>query len=191
LGLPDDAAAFDARTAPASRTFDVAVREAREADIAAMREVDRRAAQLSGTDPGYEYCAPAGVRDVAGRQRALAAGKTFVAKVADAVIGFAMIEPLDGEAHLVEIDVDPIFQGKGAARRLIEEAGVWAKSKGLLAMTLTTDRDIPRNAPFYARLGFVAFEPEPDRPGRRAIIQREKDGGLPLRPGSQSGRRCK
>lgn len=176
---------------PLNALPNLVIREAHAGDVAAMRKVERRAAWLFEAISGYEFCATADVRDVTEHQRVLAAGKSFAAEVSGAIVGFAMIEPLDGEAHLIEIDVDPDYQRQGLARRLIDAACAWARSQSLPAMTLTTHRDIPWNAPFYARLGFVAFEPEPDRPGLRAIIQREMDGGLLLRPGSRCGRRCK
>ena len=45
------------------------------------------------------------------------------------------------------------WQGKGIGRRLIACVAD-RPAKGLASLTLTTFRDVPWNAPFYARLGF-------------------------------------
>lgn len=162
---------------------DFVICPARPADIEAMRRIERRAAALFAATPGYEFCVTAALRDEAEHQHVLAVGRTFLALAEDgAPAGFAMLQPLDGEAHLVEIDVDPDYQRRGLARRLIEEACAWAVSRSLRAMTLTTYRDIPWNAPYYARLGFVAFEPDADRPSLLEVIKREKDWGFAFAP---------
>ena len=46
------------------------------------------------------------------------------------------------------------WQGKGIGRRLIACVADQARKRGLASLTLTTFRDVPWNAPFYARLGF-------------------------------------
>jgi predicted GNAT family acetyltransferase len=46
------------------------------------------------------------------------------------------------------------WQGKGVGRQLIACAVEHARKLGLTSLTLTTFRDVPWNAPFYARLGF-------------------------------------
>jgi len=44
---------------------------------------------------------------------------------------------------------------------MIRACGIDAGNAGFSALTLTTFRDVPWNAPFYARLGFVEIaEPE-------------------------------
>jgi GNAT superfamily N-acetyltransferase len=163
--------------APAEPIIRIAV----AADIEAMRALERRAAEKFGT-AGYDFCATAEVRDVSEHLRVQSAGATFVAIVGDEIAGFAMTEPLDGEAHLIEIDVDPAHQSRGLGRRLIEAVEQWALHDGLAAMTLTTYRDVPWNAPYYARLGFGVFEPGPERSGLRATIAREAAWGFAFAP---------
>lgn len=158
------------------------IRPATGADIDAMRAVERRAAQLYLT-VGYDFCATGPIRDLDEHQRVIANGVTFAAEAAPgALAGFAMFEPLDGEAHLVEIDVDPPFQKQGLARRLIAAGERWAAAKGFDGLTLTTYRDVPWNAPFYHRLGFVEFEPGPERIGLLDTIERETGWGFAFKP---------
>lgn len=54
----------------------------------------------------------------------------------------------------------------------LEEAGVGGHHR----LTLRTSADVPWNAPFYARLGFV--ESEPDTPFLRGLVDVELRHGL-------------
>ena len=54
--------------------------------------------------------------------------------------------------------------------------------EALIEVTLTTFRDVAWNAPFYARLGFMAFEPGPERPMLQAIILEESMAGFGRMP---------
>lgn len=83
--------------------------------------------------------------------------------------------------HIDEVDVLRPFQGQGLGRRLIDTATAWARAHGLAALSLTTFRNVPWNAPFYARLGFT--EPaDADLPAslRQALLY-EAARGLPDR----------
>ena len=52
----------------------------------------------------------------------------------------------------------------------------WARASGLAAVTLTTFRDVPWNAPFYRRVGFeVVDDPTP---GLAAVRAAERAEGL-------------
>lgn len=158
------------------------LRPAREADIPAMRAAEQKAGELFRT-VGYDFCADGPNRDPEEHLRVIAAGVTFVAETPSGeVAGFAMFEPMDGEAHLLEIDVVPDCQRKGLARRLIAAGEEWALAKGFDGMTLTTYRDVPWNAPFYRRLGFVQFEPGAEREGLLETIAKEAAWGFALRP---------
>jgi GNAT superfamily N-acetyltransferase len=158
------------------------IRPATGADIEAMRALERRAAQLFRTI-GFDFCADGPIRDVAEHMRALECGLTLVAETAEGLIaGFAMFEPLDGDTHLIEIDVDPAHQKRGVARRLIAAGEAYARLKGFDGMTLTTYRDVPWNAPYYRRLGFEDFRPGPEREGLIRTINEEADLGFAFAP---------
>jgi GNAT superfamily N-acetyltransferase len=110
---------------------------------------------------------------------ALAAGLLWVARAGDGEpIGFALVELVDGRAHLEEIDVDPAHGRRGVGRALLDAVVDWAARAGLSAVTLTTFRDIPWNAPFYARAGFRALAPEELGPGLAAVVREEAARGL-------------
>ncbi|OFW99665.1 MAG: hypothetical protein A3E78_02405 [Alphaproteobacteria bacterium RIFCSPHIGHO2_12_FULL_63_12] len=157
-------------------------RTATAADIDAMRAAEQKAGEIFRAI-GYDFCADAQNRAPEEHFRVIAAGVTYVAEgPAGEIAGFAMFEPMDSEVHLVEIDVIPKCQKNGLARRLIALGEAWALAKGFDAMTLTTYRDVSWNAPFYRRLGFVDFEPGPEREGLLETIAKEADWGFAFRP---------
>lgn len=159
----------------------VRLRTAIDADIEPMRSLERRAAQKFRSI-NYDFCAEGPIRDVEEHRRALDKGVTLVAEVDGALAGFAMAEPLDHEAHLIELDVDPDHQNRGLGRQLVAAVEDWARGKGYAGLTLTTYREVPWNAPYYARLGFGVFEPAPERTGLLATIAREAAWGFAFAP---------
>jgi ribosomal protein S18 acetylase RimI-like enzyme len=79
----------------------------------------------------------------------------WVAEVDGEIAGFLFAEAIECELHLREVAVSREFQGKGIGRALVETVVVEASARGLAAVTLTTDRTLPWNAPWYAQLGFA------------------------------------
>jgi GNAT superfamily N-acetyltransferase len=155
---------------------------ANERDIKAMIALERRATELFRTI-GYDFVADAEVTDADEHRNVMRNGATIAAEAPDgALAGFAMLTVLDGDAHLDEIDVDPAHQQRGLARALIGKGELWAMRKGFDAITLTTYRDVPWNGPFYRRLGYLAFEPEPRRKELRSLIEKEAGWGFAAKP---------
>ena len=88
-------------------------------------------------------------------------------------MGFVSVDIVDGCAHIDQLSVLTDHGGRGIGRALLDEAVRWARASGLAAVTLTTFRDVPWNAPFYRRVGFeVVDDPTPGlavvRAGERA-----------------------
>jgi GNAT superfamily N-acetyltransferase len=107
-----------------------------------------------------------------------AQGLVWVAEEADQLIGFATCEAFEDELHLWELAVSHEAQGKGAGRALLAAVADEARARGLPAVTLTTFRDVPWNAPFYARCGYVEI-PEADF-GPFLKLVREKETAIGL-----------
>jgi GNAT superfamily N-acetyltransferase len=108
-----------------------------------------------------------------------AAGLLWVARAPDGEpIGFALLEFVDGQPHLEEIDVHPAHGRRGVGRALLEAVLAWARGAGHHAVTLTTFRDVPWNAPFYARMGFRTLAPAELAPGLAALVRDEAARGL-------------
>ncbi len=79
------------------------------------------------------------------------AGLLWVAlEPAGAPIGFAVASIRGRRMHLDELDVLPEHGRKGVGSALIEAVEDYALNSGCVEMTLTTFRDVPWNAPFYA-----------------------------------------
>src|SRR5262249_58850809 len=56
----------------------------------------------------------------------------------------------------------------------------WAASRGFRALTLSTFRDVPWNAPFYERRGFRAIPPDQLSPALRGVRAREERLGIAM-----------
>lgn len=105
-------------------------------------------------------------------------GLVWVAEDGGRIVGFATCEAFEDALHVWELAVREESQGRGAGRTLVAAVIEGAKARGIPAVTLTTFRDIPWNAPFYARLGFVELA-EADLDARLAgVRRREAELGL-------------
>jgi GNAT superfamily N-acetyltransferase len=94
------------------------------------------------------------------------------------VNGFAMVEAMDGDAHLAQLSVHPDHGRQGLGTSLVEAAVAWAERAGYPAITLTTFADVPWNGPFYARLGFTVVPEEELTPTLRTARARQRELGL-------------
>jgi len=112
-------------------------------------------------------------------KRARREGRLWVALADDLPAGFAHVEVIEpGAAHLEELDVHPDHGRRGLGAKLIRAVCQWAASNGYGAVTLTTFRDLPWNAPFYSRLGFDVVAPEHLSASLRASVEDETRRGL-------------
>lgn len=150
---------------------------ARPGDVPRLAAIELAAAAL------LEGHAPAAVlREVTEGSRLQGAqrqGRLWVALAGSRPVGFAHVELLEpGSAHLEEIDVHPDHGRRGLGRRLVAEVCRWAARLGHRGVTLTTFRDVPWNAPFYARLGFVEIPPAELSPALDAVLRREALAGI-------------
>ncbi len=94
------------------------------------------------------------------------------------VVGFAQVDLVAGRPHLEEMDVHPDFGRRGIGARLLGAVRDWARAAGHEAVTLTTFRDVPWNAPFYRRAGFRGLAPHELGPALRALVADEAARGL-------------
>ena len=96
----------------------------------------------------------------------------------DDPVAFAFFEAFPESLHLEEIDVHPDHAGHGLGARLIEAGVPAAGERGLPRMTLTTFREVPWNAPYYARLGFRELPREAWTAAIRERVAHEAEHGL-------------
>lgn len=113
-------------------------------------------------------------------RRFISKGHCLVSHVAERMVGFLVSEPFSRELHIWEMDVHPRFQRMGIGDGLIRAAQIDARNSGFSALTLTTFRDLPWNAPFYARLGFEEVTALDAHPRLAGELSNEADEGLPI-----------
>jgi len=110
---------------------------------------------------------------------ALENGRLWVAvKGEEKVVGFAIADVVDGQAHIVEVGVMPAFGRLGIGTRLVRMAIDWARNLAFDHVSLTTFQHLPWNAPFYERLGFDRVDPSEYGPELRGLLDLEKQAGL-------------
>ena len=98
----------------------------------------------------------------------------------DRPVGFAVVSILDGNAHLDELDVHPHHGRRGIGTALVDTVCAWARSAGHRAITLSTLRSVPFNAPFYEKLGFRILAETELTPVLRQLLESEARLGLPM-----------
>lgn len=132
------------------------VRRARPSDAAALPAIERSAAELFRTDPTLAWLADTDVASAAQHRQAIDNAHVWVAENTSAQLaGFIRALDFDNLLHIEELSVSLAFQGQGVGRQLVLAAIEHARLEQLRAVTLTTFRDVPWNAPFYERMGFV------------------------------------
>ncbi len=151
------------------------IRAARPHEYARLRDIERRAGELF-RDLGMPEIAD----DEPPSADHLASGAALYVATddEDQPVGYALVDLVDGHAHLEQLSVVPEHGRQGIGRALLQATADWAKARGDAEITLITFRDVAFNAPFYAKHGYDADE-EPDlTDGLRAVVAKEAADGL-------------
>jgi N-acetylglutamate synthase-like GNAT family acetyltransferase len=93
-------------------------------------------------------------------------------------VGYALALVVDGLGHLEQLSVRPSAGREGRGQALVAEVVAWAHGWGAPAVTLSTFREVPWNAPYYARSGFRAMAEDELTPGLRELRAVEVAAGL-------------
>jgi GNAT superfamily N-acetyltransferase len=137
------------------------IRPARPADAATLPAIERSAAELFRLDPALAWLADSDVPDAARHLQAIEQGHVWIAEnTVGQLAGFLRAVEIDNQLHVEELSVSQHFQGQGIGRKLLLGVIEHARRHQLEAITLTTFRDLPWNAPFYQRMGFVVLDDE-------------------------------
>lgn len=155
----------------------VTIRQALFEELTLLASIERDAQQRY-RGVGYDYCADGPVRDRNEHERAFRDGAVIIAETGSEAVGFLMLCPADGRAHIVEVAVRCAFQGRGIGRALFAAAETWARASGFDELTLTTYLEVPWNAPLYRMLGFEDFKPGDERPELKAIQAHDATSGF-------------
>lgn len=129
------------------------IRAPRPEEIERLRAIEIDAARRF-RDLGMDEIADAPPQSEEALERARGEGRLWLAELDGNPVGMALTAVLDGQLHLAELDVVLEHRGRGIGRALVEH--VCERGRALRAswLTLHTFRDVPWNAPYYARLGF-------------------------------------
>ena len=156
------------------------LRRARLADVPRLPMLEQSAGELFRTAPGLAYVADGENHSVDRYRTLVADGWSWVVRDADgSLCGFLCAEQIGDTLHIWETGVRRDRQRAGIGRRMLRTAIRAARRQGIVAVTLTTFRDVAWNAPFYAALGFRELPPAGMPPHLEAILDREAQAGLP------------
>lgn len=139
------------------------IRLAHPDDLLLLPAIEASAATLfAGTDVAHLVGGP--TIPPADLSRSCRAGTLWVAHDG-APVGFLMAATMAGWLHLQELSVARTAQRRGLGGELMAAAIAAAPGLGCRNISLTTDRLLPWNAPFYARLGFaIVADDDPSLP---------------------------
>jgi N-acetylglutamate synthase-like GNAT family acetyltransferase len=144
------------------------VRTGEPDDIPALQAIEKKARTVYGALAGFEFVT-ASPPIAADR---LISGTTFVAEVSGSLVGFALIQPMDGALYLANISVLPDASKRGVGARLIERVIAHARARQATAVTLATFRAPPWNGPWFRRLGFTTMPESEVGTGLLAVLTR-------------------
>lgn len=160
---------------PASR-----IRLVTQEELPLLRDIERASGEIF-RDIGMAEIAedePLSLAELAHYQSAGRAWAIPDGDTAGKLVAFLLAEPVDGCLHVAQVSVHPATAGHRLGQALIAHLGRLAAAQGAAGLTLTTYRDVPWNAPYYRRLGFVEIPEQRLRPGLRAIRELERTAGL-------------
>ena len=132
----------------------IRIRPTTLSDVAALSAIERAAAGRFRDIPELAWLADGEVIPAEQHLDYAERGLSWLALANDQPVGFVLAEAHPSSLFIVELSVDLDWQGKGIGRQLIACVADHARNRGMTALTLTTFRNVPWNAPFYARLGF-------------------------------------
>jgi GNAT superfamily N-acetyltransferase len=155
------------------------IRFAHVEELALLAQIERSAATLF-LDTPYAFLVDAEPLPLEFVQQRFQAGQVWVAVEQQVVIGYALTRKVDATLYLQEIDVEPKHGRRGIGTALIATIQAWAKLSGYSVLSLSTFRDIPWNAPFYAKLGFHILDESELKAGFQQLRRQELAAGLPI-----------
>lgn len=132
----------------------IQIRPARVAEIERVRDIER----ISATrflETELAWLANDDPTDADTLSSRIAEGGLLVAADAGEPVAFVMFREIEGCAYVEQIDVLPSHAGRAIGAALLDAVAAEARGRGLVALTLSTFRDVPFNAPYYRRLGFA------------------------------------
>ncbi|MBT2540186.1 GNAT family N-acetyltransferase [Streptomyces sp. ISL-44] len=158
------------------------IRAARLDELPLLQDIERAAGRCF-RDIGMPEIAddePLPLEELADYQRA---GLAWIAAdpfagPADSPVAYLIADRVDGSLHVEQVSVHPDSARRRIGRSLLDHLAQYAADEGVPALTLTTFTEVPWNAPYYARCGFLPLDDAGLTPGLREIRAREAQHGL-------------
>ena len=152
--------------------------EARDAEL--LPAIEHSAGTLFNDWPELAWIADGEDLSVERYREIIAEGASWVAVNADdRPLAFLIATVEEDALHIWELGVHRNAQRQGIGRMLLAEAIDVARRRELGAVTLTTFRDVPWNAPFYSTLGFEELSGATAGDRLRRALRRDSELGLP------------
>jgi GNAT superfamily N-acetyltransferase len=149
------------------------IRLPRQDELEALRWIERDAGRQFAVI-GMAEIASDKPPAIAELEAVRARGRAWVAAdPADRPIAYLLSSTVDGCAHIDQVSVASSHSRRGLGAVLIEHLAMGARAEDRPALTLTTFRDVPWNAPYYERLGFGVVAPADQGPELAALVHRE------------------
>ncbi|WP_310498548.1 GNAT family N-acetyltransferase [Sandarakinorhabdus sp.] len=152
------------------------IRRAHPDDLAALAAVETSAAtRFAGT--AMAFVMDHGTTPADALESAMHAGCLWVADDGQ-LQGFLLAEAIAEWLHILELSVSRPAQGRGLGRAMLAAAVAAAPALGCERLSLTTDRFLEWNGPFYARQGFAEVGKDGLPDWLAALPAREAASGL-------------
>jgi ribosomal protein S18 acetylase RimI-like enzyme len=161
------------------------VRKATETDADLFPDLEQSAGLSFRADPELAWLADADNLPAERYREIVGEGWSWVAEDSPAnPVAFVAATLEDEELHIWEVGVRIECQRQGIGRLLLKRFVAEAAATRIAAITLTTFRDVPWNAPFYQSMGFEPVTAENLDPRLAGLLADEAHKGLP------AARRC-
>lgn len=148
------------------------LRNTTTADIPTLQTLEALAAQRFLAIPELAILAHSEVTDSQLHEQCIIQRLSWLVEDArGSVLGFCYAQELADSLYLAEISSHPAARGMGVGHMLVAHTRKIAADRGLPGVTLTTYRDIPWNAPWYQRQGFIVLEASSFCSELRDIVQ--------------------
>jgi GNAT superfamily N-acetyltransferase len=161
------------------------IRIAQDPDAEALPDIEQSAGEAYRWIEELAWIADDDNQTVDRHRELIAKGTCLVAvEHDDRPVAFLSAEIQDDTLHIWELAVRLDRQRLGIGRALLEMAIANARQGRLVALTLTTFRNVIWNAPFYQKLGFRVLDDAQAGERLRQVLRREVEHGMP------ASRRC-
>ena len=153
------------------------IRETRIDESAELQRIELAAGKLFH-EVGMSDIAEHPLPPIATLEAYQRAGRSWVIVDERGPAGFVLVKLVDGLAHIEQISIDPAYAHRRLGAELIDHVASWAAAGNRSALTLSTFRQVPWNAPYYARLGFREVAPAELGPELAELMAEEATHGL-------------